>query len=305
MMIFNAGLGSGVPRCEEPPEFFKKAVGLNYFSTAWLMTYANIVRVVSVLKPSCLICDSGAHAFFSRKLQHASAGAVKSNDVVPEPYTYIERYVRFIDKTRSMVDFYIELDTVELHGKKFQEYQRARLIEAVGIDRLIPVYHPVEDERKFYELLHSGFRYIGIEGINSKRISIATYIRLVQAAYDAGIAIHAFASVKKAFLERVPVYSTDSTTWKSGPRFGISFEYREGALNSLNKKRKTVRSSIRQTHLHRQRFSRYSIAVELSESAAAMQKLAEFYEQYWKERNYSWEKVKQSLMPTKTTILKY
>lgn len=175
-------------------------------------------------QPEEIVCDSGAHAYFARTSTASATPHLKAKGSLPPINVYLDGYLKFIQRYKNVVTRFVELDTQEIHGKQFQKDQRDAIKKILPLEQFMPVWHANETEADWDALL-AEYPYVGIEGIGTKRIPMAKYIRLIKKAYERNVKVHAFACVKKNFLNQVPVYSTDSSGWSSFYRYGSIFTF--------------------------------------------------------------------------------
>jgi len=245
-------------------------------------------------RPRSIICDSGAHAYFSAS-GVKSASPVKLAARLLPPKEYVERYARFIERVLHLIDRFVEFDTVEIHGTRFQKWQRARLLEAVGGDhsRLVVVYRASEPRAALRKIMRD-FPFIGLEGYRNKNFTLLEYLEICHECYKAKVKPHAFASVDTKFLTQVPLYSSDSSSWSMIYRSGIFTRFTGRGLRTLH------RSQIRK---------KFEVAVGVAQPLARMttarstafryreairtvleqyEKLAQYLTDLWKERGIVW-----------------
>src|SRR5262245_52389345 len=175
-------LGAGTLKPTVPMGVFS---GLDVF-VSYMDMKAHELIALRRTRPATVICDSGAHGYFSAfGSAIKSASSIKLSKAVPPPKKYVEKYARFIAETLHVVDCFVELDTVQMHGPKFQKWQRACLLEACHGDRarLMPVYHSCEPRRAVFKLIDE-FSYIGVEGQKTKDLSLDDYLNIVRPAYE-------------------------------------------------------------------------------------------------------------------------
>jgi hypothetical protein len=154
------------------------------------------------------LLDSGAFTFMSSKKNKE----INFND-------YLTRYIEFINK--NDIKYFFELDIDSVVGLKEVERLRARLEKETN-KQCIPVWHKSRGKDYFIEMCKN-YDYVSIGGIVSKEIKPEEYKYLkwfIDTAHSYGCKIHGlgFTSVKE-----LPIYnfdSVDSTSWKSGGRFG-------------------------------------------------------------------------------------
>jgi hypothetical protein len=186
-------------------------------------------------RPRTIVCDSGAHAYFSAS-GVKSASPVKLAARLLPPKEYVEGYARFIERVIHLVDRFVEFDTVEIHGRAFQKWQRARLLEAVRGDqsRLVAVYRASEPRAALHRIIDA-FPFAGIEGYRNKNFTEREYLDICHECYKHQVKLHAFASVDTKFLMRVPLYSSDSSSWSMIYRSGITTKFTGRGLSTVHR----------------------------------------------------------------------
>lgn len=229
MKIHCAGAGT-FPTVTEMTGVFS---GLDLFSSFYDIKEVDRLVALRKHKPRSIVCDSGAHAYFSAS--GSGISVIKLNSRLPPPKEYVQRYAQFVSESLPFIDAYVEMDTVQLHGVKFQKWQRDCLLEAVRGDkrRLWPVYHTCEPREAVTKILRGGWHYMALEGSKaplggSKVLSRQDYLDIVRKCYERQVKVHIFATVSKEFLTHVPVYSSDSSSW--------SMVYRSGTFMRFNGK---------------------------------------------------------------------
>lgn len=193
-----------------------------------------------------LVVDSGAHSFFT---EHdallATSGLPKKKKEDNDPDLYFKGFLAWLDIVYESIDYYIELDIGELVGQEKILQWRKILQERGFWDKGIAVYHPKVVSWDNYlmalDSVHS--RYIAVEGDRVYRKTLY-YMPIIKEAYNRGIKIHGFALTKPEVLNRYPFYSTDSTSWKNGPRYGRLPIWQDDRLTHLAMKRSGRGSGI-------------------------------------------------------------
>lgn len=152
------------------------------------------------------LLDSGAFTFMS------SAKAANFDD-------YLTRYIDFINKYD--IKFFFELDVDSVVGyEKVKEYRR-RLEEGTR-KKCIPVWHKSRGKAEFLKMCDE-YDYVAIGGIVTKEITKEQYpffTWFISEAHKRGCKIHGLGFTSVADLPKYHFDSVDSTSWKSGNRFG-------------------------------------------------------------------------------------
>jgi len=294
MRIYLAGVGTD-PRFLRIEGLFQN---LNCFISFFDLK-SKYVEALTKHKPNSIICDSGAHAFFSRSNLIKSASPVTSKEKAPDDYLkYTLDYAKYCFKHKDQVDFFVELDTQEIHGKSFQTYERQMLKEAIGNDKIIGVWHANESKQAFHKLLDN-YQFIGIEGLPTGRISVMEYMDKVKTCYQAGKRVHAFASIKDSFMKAVPFYSVDASSWANIYRFAQHFYFKDGKIKSVRK------SKFKERHVSRETIRHFSAIINYRSGAtyalntgrnvlrgniSAFVQYQNYLDQLWKKRGIVWQR---------------
>lgn len=294
MKIYLAGVGTD-SRFLRIKDLFRD---MNCFISFYDLKSKYIEKLVNH-RPASIICDSGAHAFFSRSDVIKSASPVKAKEKVPDNHLkYALDYAKYCYEHKDQVDFFVELDTQEIHGKSFQTYERQMLKEAVGNDKIIGVWHANESQQAFHKLLDN-YQFVGIEGLPTGRISVAEYMDKVKTCYETGTRIHAFASIKDSLMKNVPFYSVDASSWANIYRFAQHFYFKDGKIKSIRKSKFKERNVSRETMRHFSTIinykSRTAYALNtgrnvLKGNISAFVKYQNHLDQLWEKRGISWQR---------------
>jgi len=297
MKIYCAGAGTFPTITEMIGVFSGIDVFSSYFDISRQQGSQDILPMLRKHEPRSVVCDSGAHAYFS-----AIGGAIKSASPItlaaklPPPKEYVAGYAEFIVRSLHLVDVFVEMDTVLIHGERFQKWQRDCLLEAVRGDRsrIMPVYHACEKRKVALKLIDE-FPYVGIEGKRTKNLSLDDYMQIVHAAYKKKCKVHAFASVDNEFLTRVPFYSSDSSSWSMIYRSGVYVQFTGRGMTTLH------RSEVqRRFHIavgHAQSLARVTTARSTAFRYRAMirtvieqyEKFAHYLTELWNARGIVWQ----------------
>lgn len=178
-----------------------------------------------------LILDSGAFSFMNGKI-------IKEQEMDD----YCEAYCQFIKKYR--IKHYVELDIDALFGyEKALEY-RKYLEQSIGYPS-IPIFHKSRGKKEFEKMVQN-YEYCGIGGIVIKNIKPSEYryfAQLNRYARYYGSKVHAMGFTPTRDLNSYGFYSSDSTSWTSGPRFGTVYQYKGNQVIKSIRKPKNTRLS--------------------------------------------------------------
>jgi hypothetical protein len=269
--------------------------GLDLFSSFFDAKDRETFVTLRKHRPKSIVCDSGAHAYFSAS-GVKSASPVKLAARLLPPKEYVYGYAKFIGEVLPFVDRFVEFDTVEIHGAAFQKWQRACLLEAVGGDpsRLVAVYRASEPRAALRQIVDK-FPCIGIEGYRNKNFTVREYLDICRFCYEAKVKLHAFASVDTNFLMQVPLYSSDSSSWSMIYRSGIYTRFNGRGLTTLHRSeiRKKFRNALGVAQpLSRMTTSR-ATAFRYRETIRRVleqyEKLANYLTDVWRTRGIVWQ----------------
>lgn len=179
-----------------------------------------------------LIFDSGAFSFMNGKIISEQ-----------EMDDYCETYCQFIKKYR--IKHYVELDIDALFGyEKALEY-RKYLEQSIGYPS-IPIFHRSRGKKEFEKMVQN-YEYCGIGGIAIKNIKQSEYRHFAQLNRYAryyGSKIHAMGFTPSHDLNSYGFYSSDSSSWNAGARFGTVYQYKGNQVIKSIPKPKNTRLSI-------------------------------------------------------------
>lgn len=167
------------------------------------------------------LVDSGAFSFSA-----TGYGGSKTN---VEWEKYVDSFADFINTWD--VRHFFELDIDGIVGLQKVEELRGRLERRTG-KQPIPVWHKNRGW-KYFERMCDEYQYVSIGGVaknpNGPRI-VKTFPYFIQYAHKHGCQIHGLGYTDIKNLKNNPFDSTDSTSWNSGSRYGVTFEMRGHAL---------------------------------------------------------------------------
>lgn len=179
-----------------------------------------------------LILDSGAFSFMNGK----TISEQKMDD-------YCEAYCQFIKEYH--IKHYVELDIDALFGYgKALEY-RKYLEQSIGYPS-IPIFHKSRGKKEFEKMVQN-YEYCGIGGIAIKTIKPNEYryfAQLNRYAQYYGSKVHAMGFTPTHDLNSYGFYSSDSSSWCSGVRFGTVYQYKGNQVIKSVPKPKNTRLSV-------------------------------------------------------------
>ncbi len=225
-----------------------------------------------------IMVDSGAYSFFSQRLKDAAStvkSATHQRTALVNLDNYVNEYKEFIKKWRDKVNYFVELDIDVLVGKEKLLEIRESLREVAG-EKLIPAYHATmgswEENRD--ELFR--YDYVALEGIAAGGKPRIPYMQCIRDCYENGKKVHVFAMTKVDFLEKYPIYSTDSISWKSVAMWGRSqLSPKEGKLAKYYK--------------HQMKGGGEKITKHVIEEIKLWDDLQTYLTNLWKKRGIIWE----------------
>jgi hypothetical protein len=181
-------------------------------------------QIPLIKKSEMFLLDSGAFTFMSGK---------KSNDFD----SYLTRYIEFIKK--HDVKYFFELDIDSVVGYDKVKQLRKRLEKETG-KKCIPVWHKSRGKDEFLKMCDE-YDYVAIGGIVTKEITKDQYpffTWFLNEAHKRGCKVHGLGFTSIADLPKYHFDSVDSTSWKSGGRFGQLHIYKNGTIKTITQKSK-------------------------------------------------------------------
>lgn len=181
-------------------------------------------QIPLIKKSEMFLLDSGAFTFMNGK---------KSNDFDG----YLTRYIDFIKK--HDVKYFFELDIDSVVGYNKVKQLRKRLEKETG-KKCIPVWHKSRGKDEFLKMCDE-YDYVAIGGIVTKEITKDQYpffTWFLNEAHKRGCKVHGLGFTSIADLPKYHFDSVDSTSWKSGGRFGQLHIYKNGTIKTITQKSK-------------------------------------------------------------------
>jgi hypothetical protein len=150
---------------------------------------------------------------------------------------YLTRYIEFI-RTHD-VKYFFELDIDSIVGYEKVKQLRSRLEKETG-KKCIPVWHKSRGKDEFLRMCDE-YDYVSIGGIVTKEITKDQYpffSWFINEAHKRNCKIHGLGFTSIADLPKYHFDSVDSTSWKSGGRYGQMHIYRGGKIETITQKSK-------------------------------------------------------------------
>jgi len=183
-----------------------------------------------------IMLDSGAHTFFVQGgFQSAISDAQsKKAELIVDPDEYFKGYKEWLETKKDMFDIIVELDIGKIVGDEKVRVWRQEFINIVGKDRACTVFHPDYMKSDYFEELCQASDYVACGA--GLRQELSEWGPFTSIAKKYGTKLHGLAMTKSWFMERVPAFSADSTSWKSGTRFGLTYFWNGNKLVQIGDK---------------------------------------------------------------------
>lgn len=142
---------------------------------------------------------------------------------------YIDKYADFIVKNN--IKYFFELDIDVLVGYEKVKQYRKYLEKKIG-RKCIPVWHRSRGLEEWYKLTKE-YDYVAIGGFAIKDIKKTEYKfiqKFLEIARKNNCKVHGLGFTSLKSLPKYPFYSVDSTSWKSGNRFGSLYIFKNNKL---------------------------------------------------------------------------
>lgn len=186
--------------------------------------YFRTWQIPLIKNAKMFLLDSGAFTFMNGK---------KSADF----HGYLSKYIDFINKYK--VDYFFELDVDSVVGYEEVKRMRKRLEKETG-KRCIPVWHKSRGKDEFIKMCDE-YAYVAIGGIVTKEIKKDEYpffSWFINEAHKRKCKIHGLGFTSLNDLKRYNFDSVDSTSWKSGGRYGQLHIFKGDTIKTVTQKDK-------------------------------------------------------------------
>lgn len=176
-----------------------------------------------IKKADLFLLDSGAFSFLN---------SGKKNINWQE---YIDKYCDFI--IENDVKYFFELDIDAIVGyEKVKEIRK--YIETRTGKKCIPVWHRERGKEDFIQMCKD-YDYVaigGLVGMGYSKKHWKYFPWFIKTAHENGAKIHALGFTALSGLKKYHFDTVDSTSWKSGNRFGTLYQFKNGDMVQLKKK---------------------------------------------------------------------
>jgi hypothetical protein len=148
---------------------------------------------------------------------------------------YVGRYINFINE--NDIKLFFEMDIDPIVGLPEVERYR-KMIETNTGKKSIPVWHKARGKQYFLDLA-AEYDYIAVGGIVTREISItdhALFPWFINEAHKRNCKIHGLGYTNLEGIKKYAFDSVDSTSWKSGRRFGSVYRFSGGTMKMFRNK---------------------------------------------------------------------
>lgn len=177
--------------------------------------------------------DSGAYTFISN---------LEFQDYTIEQWeSYIESYLKWIEKHKNIVFAFASLDLEYLVGGEQVQIWNEKYFEPFMLRTGIPVCFVYHDNatKLTWEQYCERYPYVGVSwgGLDTQGNDLGYGMKKLKVAEKYGAVVHGMAMTQTALLTKLPFYTVDSTTWLVGLQYG-EINYWTGKKMSRLKKDK-------------------------------------------------------------------
>lgn len=180
-------------------------------------------NIQEIYTNSEIILDSGVFTMFGKS-------GLSKKDI--EEYT--DKYIEYI--ITNNIKQFVEMDLDALFSYNFVLYLRRKIEKAVG-RKSIPIWHTSRGKKEFLKMCED-YKYAGVGGlVTNEPIKKFQFIypELNKLALSKNSKLHCMGFTPIKNLYKFRFYSSDSTSWTSGGRFGTLYKYKNGELINIKK----------------------------------------------------------------------
>lgn len=177
-----------------------------------------------IKKAKLFLLDSGAFSFLNNN---------KSGKKV-DWQKYIDDYCDFI--IQNEVKYFFELDIDAIVGYEKVKEIRKYIESRVG-RKCIPVWHKERGKEDFIQMCKD-YDYVaigGLVGMGYSKKYWKYFTWFIKTAHEYGAKIHALGFTALTGLQKYHFDTVDSTSWKSGNRFGTLYKFKDGKMLKIDK----------------------------------------------------------------------
>lgn len=245
------------------------------------------LRRLAGVQRGLVTVDSGAHSFFGYA-EGISATGHKSDGEMPDPHRYLRRYLEWLNRHRTLFDYFVELDIQEIVGQRVVDAWRKQITRLGLGERMIPVHHSCNTWDDWCRLVDTTpSRYVGVEGLRRERKRLP-YNKMIRYAYERGVRVHGFAFTRMGLLAKYPFYSVDSSSWTVGLRYGKTPVWTGRGMKMLDPRQDLFFQHRVPLKLHNTQRSDVACQEKLHWAARQYAAAQTFYTRLWRERGIDW-----------------
>lgn len=160
-----------------------------------------------------LFIDSGAFTYMSNP-QYESY-------TVEDWEKHIKNYLNWVERNKEHIFAFAELDLQFLVGIDTVNKWRREYFEPFMLRTGVPVCFVChEDDDVVWEKMCQRYPYVGISVATENANPLPWYQNKLKVAEKYNSLVHGFGMTRTSILPQLPFYTVDSTSWKSGFRYG-------------------------------------------------------------------------------------
>lgn len=193
-------------------------------------------QIPIIKKCKMFLLDSGAFTFMN-----SNKGKINWDE-------YLDKYIKFIND--NDIKYFFELDIDSVVGLKEVERLRKRLEKETG-KKCIPVWH-FNRGKDYYIKMCQEYDYVAFGGIITDGIKTKEILKYLpwfaKTAHKYKCKVHALGLTCKD-IDKYGVDSVDSTSWKSGGRFGQLYLFDGQKIKQVSYDKKRI-SDYKKADIH-------------------------------------------------------
>ena len=160
-----------------------------------------------------LFIDSGAFTYMSDPKYEAYK--------VEDWENHIKSYLKWVEQHKEQIFAFAELDLQYLVGLDTVNRWRREYFEPFMLRTGVPVcFICHEDEDEIWEKMCQRYPYVGLSAATDNASPLPWYQKRLKIAEKYNSLVHGFGMTRTSILPQLPFYTVDSTSWKSGFRYG-------------------------------------------------------------------------------------
>lgn len=146
----------------------------------------------------------------------------KSTEQIEVMEKYVTGYCTFLKQAEGLYDSAVDMDVDQFLGTDYADKYYQRLCETIEPRKIMRVYHQIYRKWEVWEewLKSPDTEYLCVEGGMMHARDPEYYRNFINLAHDYGKRVHVLALTVPDFMKKVPVDTTDSSTFVNGGRYG-------------------------------------------------------------------------------------